>query len=140
MELVVVMAIIAIGAVLATPNIGAWIPNYRLRGVTREIVSVMRTAQIKSVSTNAWYRVTFEPASRRYFIESSQDFGANWVKEGEYLTLPNGINISLTTFAGGVAVFYPNSSATNGSVTLVNTKGSQKTVHLLGTTGRIKHE
>ena len=53
MELVVVMAIIAISAVLATPNIGAWIPNYRLKGAIREIVSVMRTAQIKSVSTNA---------------------------------------------------------------------------------------
>ena len=30
-ELVVVMAIIAIGAAFVAPNIGAWIPNYRLR-------------------------------------------------------------------------------------------------------------
>jgi len=37
-ELIVVMVIIAIGAVLLAPNIGAWLPNYRLRSATRDIV------------------------------------------------------------------------------------------------------
>ena len=30
-ELIVVMVIIAIGAILLVPNIGAWLPNYRLK-------------------------------------------------------------------------------------------------------------
>ena len=99
----------------------------------------MRVAQIKSVSNNVWYRVTFDTANRRYFLENSQDLGTSWTKEGEDQTLPKGVNISQTTFAGNTATFYPNSSATNGSITLINTKGSQKNIQLLGTTGRIKH-
>jgi len=43
-ELIIVMAIIAIGAVLVAPNIGAWIPHYRLRSAARDVVSTLRTA------------------------------------------------------------------------------------------------
>ena len=138
-ELIVVIVIIAIGATLMIPGIGRWLPTYRLKGATRDIISVMRVAQIKAVSGNVWYRVTFEPANRKYFLENSQDFGTNWTKEGEDLTLPSGVNINQTTFAGSTATFYPNSSATNGSIILINTRGNQKTIELLGTTGRIKH-
>jgi prepilin-type N-terminal cleavage/methylation domain-containing protein len=52
LELVVVMAIVAIGAAFVAPNIGAWIPNYRLKSATRDIVSTLRTAQLKAVSNN----------------------------------------------------------------------------------------
>jgi len=45
------MVIVAIGAVLMVPNIGAWLPNYRLRSATRDIVSTLRIAQTKAVST-----------------------------------------------------------------------------------------
>ena len=48
-ELVVVMIIIAIGAVLLVPNIGGWLPNYRLKSATRDIVPTMRNAQMKAV-------------------------------------------------------------------------------------------
>ena len=49
-ELVVVMAIIAIGAAFVAPNIGAWIPNYRLRSASRDVTSALRTAQMKAIS------------------------------------------------------------------------------------------
>ena len=49
-ELIVVFVIIAILAVLMVPNIGAWLPSYRLRGATRDVVSTLRTAQMKAVS------------------------------------------------------------------------------------------
>ena len=58
-ELVVVMVIIAIGAVLLVPNIGTWLPNYRLRSATRDVVSTLRTAQMKAVSTNIRLRGGF---------------------------------------------------------------------------------
>jgi prepilin-type N-terminal cleavage/methylation domain-containing protein len=138
-ELIVVMAIVAIGAVLVAPNIGAWIPTYRLKSATRDVVSAMRVAQIKSVSSNVWYRVNFGPGNGKYSLESSQDLGITWTKEGDDLILPSGVNIRLTTFAGNTAVFYPDSSTNGGSLTLINTKGYQKVISLLGTTGRIKH-
>ncbi len=139
LELIVVMVIIAIGAVLTTPNIGGWMTNYRLRSTTRDIASIMRVAQIKAVSNNIVYRVTFDTANNKYFLEYSQDSGATWTKEGEDQALPTGIQFN-TTFPGNVTTFSPNSTATDGNVILNNTKGSIKTVRLLGLTGRIKIE
>ncbi len=137
-ELIVVVAIIAIGATLIAPNIGAWVPGYRLKSATREVVSAMRVAQMKAVSSNVWYRLNFDPANGKYSLETSPDLGNTWTKEGDDFGLPTGINISGTTFTGNKAIFYPDSTATNGTVNVVNTKGSQKTITLWGT-GRVKH-
>jgi prepilin-type N-terminal cleavage/methylation domain-containing protein len=138
-ELIIVMVIIAIGATLTAPNIGGWLPNYRLRSATREVVSIMRVAQIKAVSNNIWYRVTFDTANNKYFLEYSQDLGTTWTKEGEDQTLPTGVQFN-TTFAGNATTFFTNSTATDGNITLNNNKGSTKTVRLLGLTGRIRIE
>ena len=61
-ELVVVFVIIAIMAGLLVPNIGPWFPNYRLRSATRDIVSTMRTAQMKAVANNIQCRVNLDDA------------------------------------------------------------------------------
>ena len=137
-ELVVVMAIIAIGAALTTPNIGGWLPSYRLRSATRDVVSIMRVAQIKAVSNNTQYQAVFNPGNSTYVLQY-RDTGGNWVDEGSTLTLPTGVNF-VTTLVGDTATFSPNSTATDGNVTLNNTKGATKTVRLLGLTGRIKIE
>jgi len=141
-ELVVVMGIIAIGAMLLIPNIGAWLPNYRLRSATRDVVSTMRTAQMKAVSTNTQYQVLFTipaPPDPTSFIIQYQDTGGNWVNDGAAQTLPAGISIS-TTFGGNNAVFNPNSTSSAGSVTLQNTKGAQRKITLASATGRAKIE
>ncbi len=135
-ELVIVFAIVAMGAVLVAPNIGAWIPTYRLKSATRDIVSTMRVAQIKAVSNNINYRVSFDPGNKNYVLQYQGSAGL-WVNEGVTQALPIGMAIG-TTFAGNVANFFPNASATDGSVTLTNAKGSTKTIWLWGTTGRIK--
>jgi prepilin-type N-terminal cleavage/methylation domain-containing protein len=137
-ELIIVMVIIAIGSMLFVPNIGAWMTTYRLKSATRDVVSAMRVAQMKAVSTNIWYRVSFDTGNNKYCLENSQDVGATWTKEGGDQDLPSGVQLN-TTFVGNIVTFYPNSTATNGSITIVNTKGSQKTIQLWGTTGRIKH-
>ena len=139
-ELLTVMVIIAIGAALTTPNIGGWLTSLRLRSATRDVVSMMRVAQIKAVSNNILYRVTFDTANNRYFLENSQDSGITWTREGEDQTLPSGVRFN-TTFAGNTTTFNPNSTAiASGNIILNNTKGSTKTVSLLALTGRIKIE
>jgi prepilin-type N-terminal cleavage/methylation domain-containing protein len=137
-ELIVAMVIITIGTTLVAPGIGSWIPGYRLKSATRDVISAMRVAQIKAVSMNTRYQVSFNPRAGSYILQY-QDSGGLWVNEGESQPLPTGVNIIRTTFTGNSATFNPDSSATNGSVTLVNTKGYQKIISLLGTTGRIKH-
>jgi general secretion pathway protein H len=137
-ELIVVVAIIAIGAVLTTPNISGWLPNYRLRNATRDVASSMRLAQLKAVSNNTQYQVVFNPGNSTYVLQY-RDTGGNWVDEGSTLTLPTGVNF-VTTLLGDTATFSPNSTATNGNITLNNTKGATKMVRLLGLTGRIRIE
>ena len=133
LELIVVFVIIAIGALLVVPNMGAWLPNYRLRSATRDITSTLRTAQMKAVSNNLNYQVSF--AGDTYVLQRNS--GGVWVDEGATQTLPTGINIQSNTFAGGVALFRPNSSSNGGTIVLRNTKNTTRTITVLLSTGRI---
>ena len=134
-ELIVVMVIIGIAAVLIAPNIGAWLPNLRLRSAARDIVSTMRTAQMKAVSTNLAYQVLFTLPSN--YILQYQNTGGVWVNEGVTQTLPPGVSISAITIPGNNAVFNPNSTSSSGSVTLQNSKGTQRRLTLTPSTGRV---
>jgi hypothetical protein len=98
----------------------------------------MRVAQIKAVSNHAPYRVNFDTANDNYILQY-QNTGGAWVREGEIQTLPTGVRYN-TTFAGNIIIFSPNSTTTDGRITLNNTKGSTKTVRVSGLTGRIKIE
>lgn len=138
-ELIVVMVIIAIGAVLLAPNIGAWLPNYRLRSATRDIVSTMRTAQMKAVSNNQRYQVSFTAGtgdSGSYILQ--RDSGG-FVDDGPRQTLPKGITMSNITFSGNNAVFNPNSTSSAGSVTLSSAK-TQRRIILTAATARVRIE
>jgi prepilin-type N-terminal cleavage/methylation domain-containing protein len=135
-ELVVVMAIIAIGAAFVAPNIGAWIPNYRLRGVARDVTSNLRLAQMKAISTNREYQVSFNPGAGSFILQYHNS-GTDWPNEGETQTLPKGITISGISFPGNKAQFNPNSTSSTGSITLRNTKGTEKRISLTTSTGRV---
>jgi len=136
MELIIVMAIIALGAVLMVPNIGAWLPNYRLRSATRDIVSTMRLAQMKAVSTNVPYTVTFDEGNNSYIVQYQTTSGLK--DDGATQRLPAGITMSADFEGLDSAVFNPNSTASSGNLRLQNTKGGQKTVTLFATTGRVR--
>ncbi len=139
-ELVVVMVIIAIGAVLLIPNIGAWIPNYRLRSAARDICSTMRTAQIKAVSTNTAYGVEFDLAGGSYILQVQTTAG--FKDEGAKQILPKGVNFVSASFSGGTprVIFNPNSTASSGSVVLKNPKGAQRRITVTAATGRVTIE
>jgi len=134
-ELVIVMVIIAIGAVLMVPNIGAWLPNYRLRSATRDIVSTLRTAQMKAVSTQMNYQVSFDPGKGSYILRHNS--GGAWFDEGGAQTLPSGILISMITFPDNKAQFDPHFVSSGGSITLQNPKGTERRITLSNATGRV---
>jgi prepilin-type N-terminal cleavage/methylation domain-containing protein len=133
-ELVVVMVIIAIGATLIAPSIGKWLPRYRLRSATRDIVSIMRTAQMRAVSYNRNYQVAFTPAGPglgTYVLQRNP--GA--VNDGAIQTVPTGISFA-TNFPGNIVAFNPNSSATGGRVTVSNPQ-SERTITVSPSSARI---
>ena len=137
MELIVVMAIIALGAVLMVPNIAGWLPNYRLRSATRDVVSSLRVAQMKAVASNVAYRVSFNNGNNSYVIQRSS--GGLFLDEGGTQTLPSGVIFNGVSFGGNVFVsFNPNATASGGSAILRNSKGTQKTIIVSPTTGRVR--
>jgi prepilin-type N-terminal cleavage/methylation domain-containing protein len=136
-ELIIVFAIIAIGAVLAVPNFGPWLANYRLRTATRDITSTLRTAQMRAVSNNSDYGVFFTEGignAASYVLQ--RNTGGGFFNDGTTQTLPTGISISTNS---NPLTFSPNSSSNGGTVTLTNTKGSQsqRAITVLLSTGRI---
>ena len=138
-ELVVVFAIIAILAVLLVPNIGAWLPSYRLRGATRDVVSTLRTAQMKAISYNIQYRVNFnagEVGAANSYVVQRNSGGGVFVNDGAIQTLPAGITINIGLLTAGRALFNADSTSSGGSVTLRNTKGTTRTITLTTSTGR----
>jgi prepilin-type N-terminal cleavage/methylation domain-containing protein len=141
-ELIVVMVIIGIAAVFFAPNIGAWLPNYRLRSASRDIVSTMRTAQMKAVTTNMAYRVSLTQTPPSYVLqyENPPAGSGNWITEGASQAFPSGISISAINIAGNNAVFNPNSTSSSGSMTLQNTRGAERRLTLTSSTGRVRIE
>jgi prepilin-type N-terminal cleavage/methylation domain-containing protein len=143
-ELVVVLVIIAIGGMLTAPNIQAWLPNYRLKSATRDIVSTMRTAHMKAVSTNLQYRVYFNPDEGKYWMErGNQSSGStNWVgsadldnasREGAIYTLPSGLSVSLA----GFVQFNPNSTCNAATITVSNSRGKRSIITTVMGTGKV---
>ncbi len=123
-ELIVVFVIIAIMAGLMAPNMGAWLPSYRLRTATRDIASTFRGAQMRAVAECKSYTVSFGTRS--------------YVYAGTSRALPPGITIVSNTLPGSSASFNPDSTCPSaGSITLQNTKGSQKKITILSSTGKV---
>jgi prepilin-type N-terminal cleavage/methylation domain-containing protein len=136
LELIVVFVIIAIGAVLTIPGIGPWLANYRLRTATRDITSTLRVAQMKAVSNNLIYQVSFDSGARTYKLQ--RNTGGVLMDEGTTQTLPTGILIA--TDFGNTLAFNPNSTTTPGvtaTITLQNAKGTKRLVRVLSSTGKI---
>jgi prepilin-type N-terminal cleavage/methylation domain-containing protein len=136
-ELIIVFVIIAIGAVLAIPNIRPFLANYRLRTATRDITSTLRTAQMKAVSNNLNYEVSFDIGARSYILQRNTGAGyfpdAGTVVAGTQY-LPTGISIVIP--GNNPVTFSPNSSSNGGSIQLSNTKNT-RTITILSSTGRI---
>ncbi len=129
-EVVIVFAIIAIGAVLMVPNLRPVMANYRLRSATRDITSTLRVAQMRAVSNNVDYEVFFAGST---YILRRNSLGTP-VPEGATQTLPTGISIVLPV--NNPLTFSPNSSSNGGTIQLTNTRNT-RTITVLPSTGRI---
>ena len=140
-ELIVVLVIIAITAALIAPNIGGWLPRYRLRSATRDIVSTMRDAQMKAVSKRLQYQVDFNVGTNSYILRYTS--GGLVFNDGSAQTAPSGITVN-NTLPSGIALFNSDSTCPNGggSITLSYQRGGviqdQKRILLNAATGRAR--
>jgi len=139
-ELIVVLVIIAIGAALIAPSISGWLPRYRLRSATRDIVSTMRDAYMKAVANRMQYQVNFNVGTDSYILQHTS--GGSLLNDGPIRTAPSGITVNIASLLGGIALFNSDSTCPiGGSVTLSYQKGgvvqAQRTIRLNAATGRV---
>src|SRR4030042_206689 len=137
-ELVVVMAIVAIMGVCLAPAIGEWLDNFRIRQAARDIASNLQFAKMRAISRRLEYRVNFDVANNQYRLWVND---GGWVPdpEGVVLCTPRGVDITSAGFSGGVsrAEFNPDGTASNGTITHDNQQGKTYKV-VVYRTGRIK--
>jgi prepilin-type N-terminal cleavage/methylation domain-containing protein len=135
LELIIVMVIIMIGSLALVPNIGTWINHFRLRSATRDVASILRTAQMKAVSRNLTYRVDFDLGANTIELKTSAD-GSDITIEA----LPRGVSFSNVSFSGGVThvFFNADSTASSGHVRLRDSKGTEKNINVTSSTGRVR--
>jgi prepilin-type N-terminal cleavage/methylation domain-containing protein len=141
-ELIVVFVIIAILAGLIAPNIRNWLPRYRLMSATRDIVSTLRTAQMKAVSNRMLYQVDFTVGANSYITRYTNTAGVD-VADGPVQRAPSGITVDLASLPGGIAFFEADSTCPNGgTIRLLYQKGgvtkASKGILLNAATGRTK--
>jgi len=141
-ELIIVLVIICIGAALMVPNIGGWMHHYRLRSAARDVVSVMRAAQMKAVSSNSRYGVAFDPGTQQFQLHRTT---GGMPPDGPLNDLPTGVTFNSVSFPVDPTLnkpfvgFLPDSTASDdGTITLINNKNTQKSIQVSKSTGRIR--
>lgn len=60
MEMMVVVAIIGILAAVAIPGFSAWLPNYRLRAASQDLMSNFQLAKLTAIRRNTNCTITFK--------------------------------------------------------------------------------
>jgi len=110
-ELLIVVAIIAVTAAVAIPNIISWIPTMRVNSAARDIVSEMQLARMKAVSERNNYVITFDTSTNQYSIYDDNDsnFSTSNVLV-KTVNLPSGIQF------GYIAGKNPSNDDITGSV------------------------
>jgi type IV fimbrial biogenesis protein FimT len=102
-ELMIVIAVIAILTAIAVPNIINWLPNYRVKAAARDLFSNMQKARMQAVKENKNIVTRFDASINPgfYYFDTNND---NAYTPSEY-------KIDLSTYGSGVD--YGTGSATS---------------------------
>ena len=123
-EVLTVIAIIAIVAGIVLPNVVAWLPKYRLSSGAEEIQSTLQLARLGAIKENTRATVTFNTVNHS-FLASVDD---RTIKAGK---MPAGIIIDSVTTPSSEVEFNSRGLVTNGGDILVrNTQGGTKTIRV----------
>ena len=140
-EMLVVLVILAIAAALAAPNVSRWIESYTVRKASRQLVSDLQLAKLKTISQGVQHRILFDPANKTYTIQKLN--GGVWQQVDIARSLSD---VNNPYYAGGVALTntFNNNAVTfsttgtaspAGTVTLATTNYNRQVTVIL--TGRI---
>jgi prepilin-type N-terminal cleavage/methylation domain-containing protein len=167
-ELVVAMCIVAVMVLIAIPNIGRWLPRYRLKSAARDVASNMQLARLGAIKDNREWALLFDVNGQSYRIISDKGPDGNWgtpddigykgdadpwslstrrlsdypnVRFGDSGRgpVPGGGSVDDgVTFGADRAEFNPGGTSTAGTVYLQNNRNDAMAIRVESSTGIIK--
>ena len=121
-EILTVLAIIAIVVGIMLPNVVSWLPRYRLSSGAEEIQSTLQLARLGAVKENRSATVTFSTATHT-FVTSIE---GRTIKKGK---MPSGIIIDSITSPSSQVKFDSRGLSDDSTDILVkNNQGGTKTI------------
>lgn len=145
MELMIVLAIIAIGASVAGFSIRNMLPDLRLSAAARDLKSDMNSARLRAIKENREVCVLFDMEAGGYDVLLDDGDGI-FVEENETLLksvrMPKGVTIEAASFgnSGALACFNSRGIAgVPGTASLANSDDGQRNV-AIAKTGRVSIE
>jgi len=134
-ELMTVIALMAVLSTIAVPNLVGVLPRQRLGGSAREVLSVLHFAKMAAIKENADVVVNFNPGGSDCLVFVDDGEGGGTAEDGlrsggerilKRYAMPAGVNLLAPTF-GNVLSFNSRGFAdSSGVVSVQNSAGSRR--------------
>ncbi|MBC8431284.1 MAG: GspH/FimT family pseudopilin [Desulfobacterales bacterium] len=137
-EMMIVIAVLAIMAAIAIPNFMALLPGMRLNGAARQVMGDLMAARMKAVKLNQRTKVSFNANSYEIWndADNSGTVADNEGDDKERTLQTNYHDVSFDLENTADPVFSPRGTATNRTITLENPSGSKSIT--ISIAGRVK--
>jgi prepilin-type N-terminal cleavage/methylation domain-containing protein len=132
LELMIVLAVLAIMAGIAIPNYIGWLPKRHLRSSAIDVQAVIQLAKMTAIRENTSVSLKFNPGSEDYqaFIDANADGNPDGTIFRSKEMSP-GIDLTGTGFASDTITFNSRGLANNaGAINLSNRLGQSLTVNV----------
>ncbi len=122
-ELMTAIAIIAILAAIATPNVFTWVATQRFNSGVRDVQATVQNMRLFALKENSMATITFINSADKYkTVKWKRGLGTS---QTEFPPLPTGVTVSSTTFTNGVLGFNSRGMAnTAGTITVTGQVGN----------------
>jgi len=135
-EMMIVIAVLAIIAAIAAPNFQTYMAQRRLNGAARLVMTDLMDARMKAVSENNQFKVFFLDTHQYKMLDDENNNGTEDTGETSVTKDIQSNYPGVTLSASAHPIFYPRGTAWGTTVTLTNTSGSKSVS--VSTAGRVK--
>jgi prepilin-type N-terminal cleavage/methylation domain-containing protein len=133
-ELIIAVALVAIVSAIAVPQFRQYSDNANLKTAAREVMGDFSNVKQRAVEENLnAYQITFNVTGNSYALSRSDTGVTEWTKL--MASFGSGIRLYATTFGSGTVNFQRRGTVSNGTLTLLNGRGSTATI-TVNITGR----
>jgi len=141
-EMMIVLAVLAIMAAIAIPNFMSLLPGMRLNGAARQVMGDLMAARMKAVKLNQRTKVFFDTSGYE-ICNDADNSGIVADNEGDVKTRniqTNYQDVSFDLDNTTDPVFSPRGTATNRTITLTQTSGGSTNTKsiTISIAGRVK--